>query len=220
MLSKLLKNKKINALFLKFWVWLDNLCYRAITKSAIADNGGMHPKHRLMAYHQFFVDHVSFEDRVVDVGCGGGSVAYDVAAKAKTVYGIDFNEKSIRSAQKNFVRPNLSYVVGDVTVYQFSEEFDKIVLSNVLEHIDNRVEFLKKLQSIAPVILLRVPMLDRDWLVLYKKEKGLEYRLDPTHYIEFTMPGLTAELAAAGWQIESHSIQFGEFWGVVKRRYA
>ncbi len=218
MLNTLLKNKKCNRLFLRFFVWLDNVCYRAITKSAIVANGGVHPKHRLMNYHQFFVDKVSPEDTIIDVGCSTGSIAYDVAAKAKKVVGIDFNKKSIRTAQRTFVRPNLTYLVGDATTFQFTEKFSKIILSNVLEHIEHRVDFLKKMHQLSSVILLRVPLIDRDWLTLFKKEAGFEYRLDPTHFIEFTDANLRQELRESGWSIVSFSVQFGEFWGVVTSR--
>jgi len=53
-----------------------------------------------------------------------------------------------------------------------------------LEHIENRIEFLNKIKNLAPKILIRVPMINRDWITLYKKELGMEWRLDKTHYID------------------------------------
>jgi cytidyltransferase-like protein len=35
-------------------------------------------------------------------------------------------------------------------------------------------------------LLIRVPMIDRDWITVYKRELGIEYRLDNTHFIEYT----------------------------------
>ena len=68
-----------------------------------------------------------------------------------------------------------------------NQKFDVIILSNVLEHIENRIEFLQKIKNLAPKILIRVPMINRDWITLYKKELGVEWRLDKTHYIEYTL---------------------------------
>jgi hypothetical protein len=51
-------------------------------------------------------------------------------------------------------------------------------MSNVLEHIDQRVEFLKKIRLLANKFLFRVPMIDREWVTLYTKGTwpGLQIR--------------------------------------------
>ncbi|PLX28262.1 hypothetical protein C0581_02910 [Candidatus Parcubacteria bacterium] len=206
----------INVL-LRFFVWLDNVVYKIISKLAIKDNGGTHPKHYILKYHDFFSDHTDISDTVLDIGCGKGENAFDVAKKVKSVTAIDIKEQNIEYAKKHYGRENIDFVIGDVLTYNFNKKFDKIVFSNVLEHIEDRVNFLKKLHDLSDTILLRVPMLDRDWLVVYKKEKGFEYRLDPTHYIEYTLNSLRKELDESGWNIDSHSVQFGEFWGVIKK---
>ena len=63
--------------------------------------------------------------------------------------------------------------------------------------------------------LIRVPMIERSWITLYKKELGIEYRLDRTHRIEYTMESFIRELEKAGLEISKYSIQFGEIWAVV-----
>ena len=89
-------------------------------------------------------------------------------------------------------------------------------MSNVLEHIDDRVEFLKKIRPLANKFLFRVPMIDREWVTLYKKELGLDYRLDTTHFTEYTWEQFKNEFEQAGYNIQSHSVQFGEIWAVIK----
>ena len=37
-------------------------------------------------------------------------------------------------------------------------------------------------------------MINRDWITLYKKELGIEWRLDKTHYIEYTLESFKEEL--------------------------
>jgi len=204
--------------FLKFFVWLHNFCYKVISKLAIKDNNGTHPKHKILNYHQFFIDNVEINDEIIDIGCGKGENAYDIAKKAKKVIAVDIKEQNIEYAKRHFKRDNLEFLVGDVLNYNFDRKFDKIVLSNVLEHIENRVDFLKKLHDLSGTILLRVPMLDRDWLTVYKKEKGLEYRLDRTHFIEYTLPTIEQELFDSGWVVNKYSLQFGEFWGVISNK--
>jgi hypothetical protein len=94
-----------------------------------------------------------------------------------------------------------------------------VTLSNVLEHIENRVDFLRRIVSVvvwsnpaSKKFLIRVPALDRDWLSVFKKEVGVEYRLDRTHAVEHTQQQLVEELAEAGLHIESTETRFGEYY--------
>lgn len=206
----------MNILLAKLALRLHSLAYKLASKFAIKAEGGLHPKHRLMNYHQFFLDHISSSDRVLDIGCGNGALAYDLAGKVAHVVGIDTNEKNRVAWQTRFARENLEYRVADATTFAPQEIFDVVVLSNVLEHIEHRVEFLKRIKHLAPLFLIRVPMIDRDWITLYKKELGVEYRLDTTHYTVYTLENFTEELLNAGLVIQSYSIQFGEIWAVIK----
>lgn len=190
--------------------------YKLASALAIKAEGGLHPKHRLMDYHRFFLDRISPGDTVLDIGCGNGALAYDLAKKARTVVGIDTNVKNQKAWKEKYRAPNITYVLGDATTTRFDQTFDVIVLSNVLEHIEHRVEFLEKIKRLAPLLLIRVPMINRDWITLYKKELGLDYMLDKTHFVEYTLDAFRDELASAGLSIQEHSIQFGEIWATTK----
>jgi len=100
-----------------------------------------------------------------------------------------------------------NYIRGKVSV---------IILSNVIEHIEDRVKFLKEIRKLAKKFLIRVPMIDRDWLTLYKKELGVEYRLDKTHFTEYTEQSFRDEVKEAGYKIVSLYIRFGEIYAVLK----
>jgi len=193
---------------------LHNVVYKLASAFAIKVEGGLHPKHRLMHYHQFFLDQIKSADRVLDIGCGNGALAYDLAGKAREVTAIDTNAKNEHAWKTRYGRENLHYLVQDATTYQPEHPYDVVVLSNVLEHIDRRIDFLKSVKHLAPLLLIRVPMINRDWITLYKKELGIEWRLDTTHCTEYTFETFRDELAQAGLSIESHSIQFGEIWAV------
>lgn len=195
---------------------LHNVSYKLASKLAIKAEGGLHPKHRLMNYHQFFLDHISPTNRVLDIGCGNGALAFDLAKKAKSVAGVDLNPKHQSYWRERFAAPNLTYRVADATTLASTETFDIVVLSNVLEHVEHRVEFLKRILPLAPTFLIRVPMLNRDWITLYKKESGIEYRLDKTHFTEYTLETFNHELSQAGFSLQEYSIQFGEIWAVTK----
>lgn len=207
--------RSIYRFLLKLALRLHTFLYKVISVLSIKSEGGTHPKHRLMQYHRFFADNIQATDRVLDIGCGNGELAFDISKKAAQVTGIDIDPAKIAVATKLYVGPNIKYSVADATKDLGSETFDVIVLSNVLEHIEHRVEFLQSIRSVAKKFLIRVPMFDRDWIPLYKKELGLEWRLDLTHYTEFTKERFYTEVEAAGYTIEYFSVQFGEIWAVV-----
>lgn len=204
----------------KLLLQMHSFSYRVVGYLAQKVEGdGIHPKHRIMNYHAFFVDNVDEGDTVLDIGCGNGALTYDVAKKAGQVVGIDLNEKSISLARQRYSRENIEYICGNVLNDLPDERFDVVILSNVLEHIDERVKFLKRLREMAPKFLIRVPMIHRDWITLYKKEIGLDYRLDKDHYVEYTLNGFEEELKEGGLGIQHYSIQFGEIWAVVGVNY-
>ena len=74
----------------------DNLDW-IINERALKYGNGIHPKHKLTNYHQFFVDRIIDGENVLDVGCGNGSVAISIAKKLSKSFitGIDINKKSI-----------------------------------------------------------------------------------------------------------------------------
>ncbi len=194
---------------------LDNYIHSKISKFSVKFENGLHPKHRLTKYHQFFLDNVSRNDLVLDIGCGNGYNTHKISEKALSVVGIDIDKENIILARKRFFRSNIEYIQGDATEYLFDKKFNVIILSNVLEHINDRISFLKKIKQLSNKFLIRVPIMNRDWLVLYKKEFKIEYRLDKTHYIEYTIEDLTTEIKKAGLKINNYSVQFGEIWAVV-----
>jgi SAM-dependent methyltransferase len=213
----LTKNKKITRKLISFFVFLHNFSYRKISWLAVIDNKNIHPKHKIMKYYKFFQKNVSQNDFVLDVGCGNGLVSYEVSKKAKKVIGIDIENNNIKRAKNNCRRDNLDFIIGDATKYDFKNKVDVIILSNVLEHIENRVELLKKLEKISSKFLIRVPLITRSWVEMYKKIKGFDYKLDDTHFIEYEEKEFREELKKVGLKIEEEFVQWGEMFVVCKK---
>jgi len=197
---------------------LDSLLYRLTGIKSIEYNGGSHVKHRLTGYHDFFINQVKPKERVLDIGCGRGEVAYGIAGKAGgIVTGIDWKKDWIEYARKNYQHPNLEFVQCDATEFVPTQGFDTIIMSNVLEHIKGRITFLQKIkEQIQPErFLFRVPVFNRDWRVPLRKELGLPYFLDDTHFIEYTQEIFEEEMDASGLRITHMEIRWGEIWAEV-----
>lgn len=194
---------------------LDDLLQRRIDVLSVDLDDGTHPKHRLMRYHDFFVDRVRPGERVLDVGSGRGELAHDLATRANArVTGLDVNRASVELASSRRAADGLEFVEGDALEWTPPHPFDVVVLSNVLEHIGPRVDLLRRLRATteAQRFLVRVPSRERDWLVPLRAELGLDWYLDPTHETEYTADELRAELRDAGLEVEELDQRWGELW--------
>jgi len=183
---------------------------------AVRYGGGLHTKHRHMKYHDFFVTRIRPDERVLDIGCGVGALAYSIAqGSGATILGIDLSEGNIAQARERYSHPNITYQVGDALESLPQQAFDVVVLSNVLEHIPpSRSDFLKRVGQVAKPkrFLIRVPLYERDWRVPLMDELGLDYRLDPTHYVEYTQESFKEEVSQAGLSLTHLEIRWGEIW--------
>ena len=200
---------------LRFLFQLDERLYALQGQTAVAYGGGIHTKHRHMRYHDFFVERIRAGESVLDIGCGNGAVAYDVATRSGArVTGIDINAANIRLACERHACPNVHYVRGNVLTDLPGDHYDVVILSNVLEHLERRVEFLRRVDRAATPTrwLVRVPLFERDWRVPLKKELGLEWRLDPTHCTEYTQESFEEEVRATGLAVVHRETRWGEVW--------
>lgn len=203
--------------FIKTLLNLHTFLGKVIDVVLIKTNDGLHPKHHLMRYYEFFLDHIGTESNILDIGCGNGFVASQIATKAKKVTGIDTDQANIEQAGRQHSRENINYILGDATRYDFQERYDAVVLSNVLEHIKDRIVFLNKVKQLSDTLLIRVPMVDRDWMPLYRKSLNMPYFCDSTHFTEYTFETFRDEMNKSGLQIDQCTIRFGEIWAVIKR---
>jgi SAM-dependent methyltransferase len=191
-----------------------------VSERAMALNGGEHPKHRLIRYHDYFIERIVDGERVLDVGCGYGAVARSIArARPRSlVIGVD-NDRGRLAQAKNSENPeNLSFVESDATKSVPAGPWDVVVLSNVLEHIADRCGFLSALinTTSAKRFLIRVPLFERDWKMAMRREVGANYYSDPDHKIEPMEREFRAETAEAGLVVEHLVTPWGEIWASLR----
>ena len=195
----------------------DNLDW-VINERALKYGSGIHPKHYLMNYHKFFSSRIKDGSKVLDVGCGIGIVSLKIAKELtkSSIIGIDIKKKNIIIANQLLNKCNLSnvnFIHGDI-YNQNDIKADYVILSNILEHIENRTEFLKNIQKISnsKIFLIRVPNFERDWQIAMRKELGIYYFSDVDHKIEHTVCDLKKDLENAGFIIKETITAWGEIW--------
>ncbi|MDQ1339380.1 MAG: hypothetical protein QG567_532 [Campylobacterota bacterium] len=221
LIKKIIFNKIVARALLKILLKSHNFSYSFAGIFATILNNGTHPKHRIMKYKEWFLENIKKEWVVLDVGCNTGMMPSVMSQKASFVYGIEIDSRLLNKAKKEHQKENIEFFCADATSFDYSplKPVDCVTLSNVLEHIEHRVEFLQKLinqikWNDKKHFLIRVPMIDRDWITIYKKELGLEYRLDGTHFIEYTFKEFEDELKKAKIDIKKHEIRFGEIYAI------
>ena len=199
---------------LVFLLELERRLFFLTESEACRYGNGLHTKHRHTRYHDFFTQRLRAGENVLDVGCGNAALSYDMARTGARVVGVDIDKEKIRFAREHYSHPCLDLIHGDVFQNLSGKRFDTIVMSNVLEHLSERPEFLRKLQeTFTPRRwLFRVPMYERDWRVPLMDELGVDSRLDDTHYIEYTKEQFVDELRQAGLRIVHEEIRWGEIW--------
>lgn len=197
---------------------VSDLTDQVIAERATVYGDGEHPKHRLMQYHDFFVENIAPGSRVIDVGCGYGAVARSIASRVSgvEVIGIDLDEGRLNQALASNDLPNLRFISGNVLTDLPEGKWDIVIMSNVLEHIVERVDFLVNLRRrINPsCVLIRVPIFERHWHIPMRQELGVNYFSDQTHFIEHTLSEFHDEIEKAGLEVNDSKIRWGEIWAV------
>ncbi|QDT35770.1 class I SAM-dependent methyltransferase [Stratiformator vulcanicus] len=203
----------------KFLMDLDYRLYQLHGPAAVRYGNGLHTKHRHMKYHDFFSSRIQRNELVLDIGCGVGALAFSIAEKSGAdVTGIDLSRSNIDQALTRFGHPRVNFQCGDALTSLPAGRYDVVVLSNVLEHLPHRSDFLRKaIQTTGSSrFLIRVPVYERDWRVPLKDELGVDYRLDPTHETEFTLETFAEETSAAGLEIQHLEVRWGEIWSELR----
>ena len=86
--------------------------------------------------------------KVLDIGCGGGLVSEGLSKIGGTVTGIDFVKENINVAKMHAQKNNLkiNYFVKDFEKEKITSKYDVIIILEVLEHLINWEEFIKKIK--------------------------------------------------------------------------
>ncbi|PIR41931.1 MAG: methyltransferase type 11 [Candidatus Yanofskybacteria bacterium CG10_big_fil_rev_8_21_14_0_10_37_15] len=162
--------------------------------------------------------------RVLDVGCARGYIGSKVKSMGNFVVGVDISQSAVEKAKE---------VLDEVYVYdlekdcpKFGEKFDLAILPEVLEHVFDPVEVLKKINSNLNddgEIIITTPNImlwtSRVKLLLGKFEYTDQGLMDFGHIRFFTYKYLNKVLRDSGFEIvKEHSIIFpGKLTRILKR---
>lgn len=171
---------------------------------------------------------------VLDFGCGNGIISMELGRAGFQVTGVDVSEKTIATARSHNSFENVRFEVCDHAKH-FSQNYDAIVCSEVLEHLAEPAELLRQLHRVleaAGILVVTVPngRGPRELLVTkpvqnLRQKNGAAWRMlsnvkskmgytgvtaqsdaeDLRHLQFFTRASLAKLAAATGFTIESTS---------------
>ena len=170
--------------------------------------------------HSFLLQQINSSLTVLDLGCGLGEKSLILAQKAKRVTGIDYNKSHIDFAQKTFIKPNLNFL--NIDAFEFlktdTQGFDVLILSHILEHIEDRKEFLIRFKSHFKWIYIELPDLEASDLNLYRIKLNSNFQYtDDDHVVEYDRKELLKLLEECDLQVIESEYRFGvqKYWCVV-----
>jgi SAM-dependent methyltransferase len=136
--------------------------------------------------------------RVLEIGCGRGSLVRALRDKGVDAYGIDISEWAVR----NVIDPSLSPFIRHLAAQDLetAEKFDLIIALDVIEHIpyDFYSDTFTKFSSIADKIALSVPT-----------SEAPPFRADSSrvleHYVRLSIKEWESEFEGRGYRSISYS---------------
>lgn len=98
--------------------------------------------------------------RILDVGCGNGNIARGIGSLGYTVVGIDFSADAIQYARSKNTQSNVEFRVCSAEEVTLAENFDAVICSEVLEHLNQPELLVKTLSQIlksGAILIATVP---------------------------------------------------------------
>jgi len=161
---------------------------------------------------EFILSNINGNDIVLDLGCNLGDISFFISEKAKEVVGIDYNKNAIEIAKKRYIKNNLTFIYGEAFEFLNSnnKKFDILILSHILEHLDNPQEFLLRFKDYFKFIYIEVPDFDKSYLNYYRKDLKLKLIYsDNDHVSEFDRDELKSLLRICHIDVIKEEYRFG-----------
>jgi 2-polyprenyl-3-methyl-5-hydroxy-6-metoxy-1,4-benzoquinol methylase len=158
------------------------------------------------------------QDRVLDAGCGSGTISHFLSLHAGQVIGMDSNPSAINYASTAYDAPNLQFRLGQFEDLVGDEPFNRVYCIEVIEHLYEQqvIEVLSlfhKMTNPGGELFLTTPNYESAWpLIEWLLDRfGLAAKMDEVqHVTHFTKRKLAAACERTGWRVR----ELGTFNGL------
>jgi len=128
----------------------------------------------------YLLPHIKPNHKILDVGCGPGSITLDFAALVPegSVLGIDFSPEAISLAQSAATERNVQnceFKTGDVVKLEFEDgEFNVVHCHQCLLHLPDPIKALKEMNRVCKSGgMVAVGEADLDNMIVFPEDSGL-----------------------------------------------
>lgn len=151
---------------------------------------------------------------IIDVGCGAGVFAYEMAGRFPQVkaLGIDNSTELIeknRAIAAKAGLDNCSFEVGDALNFDVKETFDLAVCIDNLEHIEDDSAVLRNIHKVLKnhgIAIFHVPGLYRRWFFFARKTNfDVKGHARPG----YTREEICGKIVSAGFRVRSSYYTYG-----------
>lgn len=165
----------------------------------------------------FLLAQIKPGDTVIDLGSANGVMTAMLAEKAKQVYGIDHDARAVHRAKERYKATNIEFIAGNAEQFLAREDrrFNVLVLSHILEHIEDPAGFLKKFTQNFDRIYIEVPDYESNTLNLYRTNLNTDFQYtDEDHIWEFDRDSLLRIIGDAGLKVVLSEYRLGvqKYW--------
>jgi len=193
---------------LKFYLNLEWIFNRlAMEMAEKYYTGYQHPrkKHTADIIKRF----INSESSVLDLGCYNGDILNLLSPVTQHLYGVDTDRAAIQEGKSKY--PDIHFSCEDLFYFMPKQEngFDVLILSHVLEHMDDPEQFLMQYKKHFKFMYIEVPDFDKLYLNHHRMDLGLSLNYtDPDHINEFNREDLAALLQNCGIEIIKAEYRF------------
>lgn len=123
------------------------------------------------AYHNWIINHTKNKNKILDVGCGDGTLEFCLANDNNDITGLDIDADILSVANKKNKNKNVRFIYGNFLEYDFKEEkYDSIVFVASIHHMDMEKAIIKSKQlldenGIILIVGLAQPSNVIDWII-------------------------------------------------------
>jgi 2-polyprenyl-3-methyl-5-hydroxy-6-metoxy-1,4-benzoquinol methylase len=158
------------------------------------------------------------QDRVLDAGCGSGTISHFLSLHAGQVIAMDSNPSAISYASTAYDAPNIQFRLGQFEDLVGDKPFNRIYCIEVVEHLYEHqvaevLSLFYKMTNPGGQLFLTTPNYHSAWpLIEWLLDRfALVAKLDEAqHVTHFTKRRLVAVCERAGWRV----CQIGTFNGL------